>query len=75
MTKEVGLIEEEKIVWMDVPEPVYFKKIPYLWPVNAPDTWLLNIAKLKAHGMGLTLSTKNLQGTVVHNYQRFANGY
>lgn len=75
MTKEVGLIDEADVVWMDVPDGVYFNKIPYLWPINTPDSWLLNIAKLKSHGMGVTLSIKNLQGTVVHNYQRFGSGY
>ena len=75
MTKVVGVIDEKDVVWSDVPDGVYFKKIPHLWPINTPNSWLLNIAKLKAHGMGITLSAKNLQGTVVHNYQRFGSGY
>jgi len=75
MTDEIGVINEEDVVWSDVPGGYYFSKIPHLAPVNAPDTWLLNIAKLKAHGMGVTQSVKNLQGTVVHNYQRFGSGY
>jgi len=54
----------EQIQWMDIPEGVYFNQIPYLWPVNSPDSWLMNVAKLKAHGMGLTLCAKNLQGTM-----------
>lgn len=75
MTPEVGVLDEELIVWSEVPDPVYFIRIPHLWPVNAPDSWLLNVAKFKAHGMGVTMTVKNLQGCVVHNYQRFGNGY
>jgi len=75
MSKEIGVIDESDVVWSDVPDGVYFRKIPHIWPVNAPGSWLLNIAKLKAHGMGITQTAKNLQGTVVHNYQRFGNGY
>ncbi|MCE5248654.1 DUF362 domain-containing protein [bacterium] len=75
MSKVVGIIDENDVVWKDIPNGVYFRKIPYIWPVNAENSWLLNIAKLKAHGMGITLTCKNLQGTVVHNYQRFGSGY
>ncbi|MFC1608294.1 DUF362 domain-containing protein, partial [Candidatus Latescibacterota bacterium] len=31
-------------------------------PFNEPDTFLVNIAKMKAHGMGITASVKNIQG-------------
>jgi hypothetical protein len=60
---------------VDVPNGVWFKNIPYLWPVNAPDTFLLNISKFKAHGMGLTLCAKNLQGTIAMNYQAHCTSY
>jgi hypothetical protein len=66
----VGGIPENKIVWKNVVGGTYFKKLPYIFPVNAPDSWLLNIAKLKAHGMGITSCAKNLQGTIVKNYQQ-----
>ncbi len=68
-------LTSEQIQWVDVPDGVYFKRIPYLWPVNSPDTWLMNVAKLKAHGMGLTLAAKNIQGTIAMNYQRHCNEY
>jgi len=68
-------LSSDKIVWKDVPDGVWFKRIPYLWPVNAPDTWLLNISKFKAHGMGLTLCAKNLQGTIAMNYQAHCTAY
>jgi len=57
-----------QLQWVDVPEGVWFNRIPYLWPMNAPNSWLLNIAKFKAHGMGLTLCAKNLQGSIASPY-------
>lgn len=65
----------EQIVWKDVPNGVWFNKIPYLWPVNSPDSWLLNISKFKAHGMGMTLCSKNIQGTIAMNYQAHCTAY
>jgi hypothetical protein len=65
----------EQIQWVDVPNGVYFKRIPYLWPVNSPDSWLMNVAKLKTHGMGLTLCAKNIQGTIAMKYQAHCNRY
>ncbi len=65
----VGGIDESKIVWKNVVSGGYFKKLPYIYPVSAPNSWLLNIAKLKAHSMGITSCAKNLQGTIVKNYQ------
>ena len=75
MSDEVGVMDENNIVWMNIPNGVYFKRIPYINPVNADNSWLLNVAKWKAHGMGITQTVKNLQGTVIHNYQRFGSGY
>lgn len=63
-------LDPQQITWKDVQDGLFFKKLPYIWPVNAPGTWLINISKLKAHAMGLTLCAKNLQGTIVKNYQQ-----
>lgn len=68
-------LSPDKVQWVDVPDGVCFKRIPYLWPVNAPDTFLLNISKFKAHGMGLTLCAKNLQVTIAMNYQAHCTRY
>jgi len=65
------VIDDDELVWIDVPGGVVFRKIPYLRPINAPDTFLLNIAKFKAHSMGLTLACKNFQGAVANGYQHF----
>ena len=61
--------------WTKVPDPVVYSRIPHYAPLNEPDTWLLNIAKWKSHGMCMTLSAKNLQGLVVTPFVRFCPGW
>ncbi len=63
--------DAEAFVWKEVPGGVVSEQIPYLWPFNAPDAWNLNIAKFKAHEMGLTLTSKNWQGS--HALTPFSN--
>lgn len=63
------------MTWSKVPDAVVYERIPHYAPVNEPDTWLLNIAKWKAHGMCLTQSVKNEQGLVVLPYVRFCPGW
>jgi uncharacterized protein (DUF362 family) len=75
LSAQVGILPEEHIVWKDVPNGVWFNRIPYLYPVNAADSWLLNIAKFKTHGMGMTLCAKNIQGTIAANYQQHCTVY
>jgi uncharacterized protein (DUF362 family) len=75
LSVKVGQISESDLQWVEIPDGVWFKKIPYLWPVNAPETFLLNIAKLKTHAMGMTLCAKNLQGAIAHNYQAHCTAY
>ena len=69
------LREGWKTNWSTVPDGVVFKRIPHYAPVNEPDTWLLNIAKWKAHSMGLTQTVKNEQGLVVHPFTTFCGGW
>ncbi len=61
--------------WSKVPDAVVYQRIPHYAPVNEPDTWLLNIAKWKAHGMCMSQSVKNEQGLVVLPYVRFCSGW
>ena len=58
-------------VWKEVPGGVVSTQLPYLWPFNAPDSWNLNVAKFKAHEMGLTLASKNWQGVHPSGFQRY----
>jgi uncharacterized protein (DUF362 family) len=67
--------ENWEMTWSKVPDAVVYKRIPHYAPVNAPDTWLLNIAKWKTHGMCMSLSVKNEQGLVVLPYVRFCPGW
>jgi len=69
------VIDDSLLQWVDVPDGVVHTRIPYLWPVNAPETWTLNVAKFKAHYMGLTLCCKNFQGAVANGYQHFCTRY
>ncbi len=61
--------------WAKVPDGVVFRRIPHYAPVGEPDTWLLNIAKWKAHSMCLTQAVKNEQGLVAHPYTNFCGGW
>jgi len=70
-SKNPVTIPDDQLQWIDVPHGVVFRKIPYLWPINAPDAFFLNISKFKAHEMGLTLCCKNMQGAVGNGYQLF----
>jgi len=67
---KINSVSADDVVWKDIPEGVWFKKIPYFWPLNSEDSFMLNIAKFKTHGMGVTLCLKNLQGTNINPYQQ-----
>jgi hypothetical protein len=67
--------ESWEMNWATVPDGVIYKRIPHFTPIHEPDTWMLNIAKVRSHGMCLTLSVKNEQGTVVVPYTRFCPGW
>jgi uncharacterized protein (DUF362 family) len=64
-----------EINWATVPDPVVYSRIPHFAPAGDSDSWLLNIAKWKAHSMCLTQSVKNEQGLVAHPYVRFCPGW
>jgi hypothetical protein len=70
MDAGVDGLSANDVVWVDTPQGLWYRRIPYLWPVRAKDTWLLNIAKFKTHGMGVTLCCKNVQGTISMPYQQ-----
>jgi uncharacterized protein (DUF362 family) len=65
------LLPGSEVIWKDCPQGVVFKRIGYMAPYNQVGSWLLNIAKFKAHGMGMTLCVKNLQGMCVTPHVRF----
>jgi hypothetical protein len=63
------------MTWTKVPDAVIYTRIPHYAPVNEPDTWILNIAKWRSHGMCLTQAVKNEQGLVVLPFVRFCAGW
>ena len=68
-----GLTVGRDYNWTEVADGMAYKKIPHLEPINTLETWMLNIAKFKAHPMGLTLCCKNLQGSIAHPYQQLCS--
>jgi hypothetical protein len=64
----ISQMAPEDIQWIDVPDGIWYRRIPFLWPVNAEGSCLINIAKLKSHSMGMTLCSKNVQGTNARPY-------
>src|SRR5271157_51469 len=67
--------DAEAFVWKEVPGGVVNTQLPYLWPFNAPDSWNLNVAKFKAHEMGLTLASKNWQGSHAAPFQQYCGNW
>jgi len=65
------LTEGRDYNFVKVPNGNVFKKIAYMAPVNQPDTFLVGIAKHKAHGMGITGAVKNLQGLCANTFHKF----
>jgi hypothetical protein len=54
---------------------IVFKEIAFQVPMTEPDTYLVNIAKFKAHGMGMTSSIKNLQGISGKMFHQMCGGF
>lgn len=67
--------DAEAYVWKEVPEGVVSYQVPYLWPFNSHDSWNLNVAKFKAHEMGMTLSAKNWQGAHAQPFQQYCGNW
>jgi hypothetical protein len=67
--------DAEAFVWKEVPGGVVNTQLPYLWPFNAKDSWNLNVAKFKAHEMGLTLTSKNWQGSHAAPFQQYCGSW
>ena len=68
-----NLEEGSEVIWRDLPDGVIFRRIGYVAPINAPDAFNINLAKFKAHGMGMTLCGKNWQGTNISPYVHYCS--
>jgi uncharacterized protein (DUF362 family) len=53
---------------------VVFKEVGFMAPMTAPDTFLISIAKFKAHQMGITGAIKNLQGITAKRFHNYCGG-
>jgi hypothetical protein len=71
--KEPWEYENGEIIYKEVNNGVIFKEVGFMAPMNAPDSFLINMAKFKTHSMGVTASVKNLQGTVARRLHQFCN--
>lgn len=61
--------------WSRPDDAVVYRDVPHYPPINEPDTWMINIAKWRSHGMCLTQACKNAQGMTVWPFQRFCPGW
>jgi hypothetical protein len=57
--------------WAKPADAVVYREVPHYPPIHESDTWMINIAKWRSHGMCLTQAAKNAQGLCVWPFQRF----
>lgn len=65
------LREGRDIIFRKVSGGVMFREIAYMAPMNEGGSFLVNIAKLKSHSMGITAAVKNLQGICARRFHQF----
>jgi len=53
---------------------IVFREVAFMAPMTAEDTFLINLAKFKAHQMGITGAIKNLQGINAKRLHSFCAG-
>lgn len=68
---DIWELKKGDLNYIKIPNGVVFDEVAYMAPMNEPNTFLVNIAKMKAHGMGITASIKNLQGLCAHRFHSF----
>ncbi len=74
-SKDFWDLGPDDIIFKDVVDGVVFKKVAFMAPMNAPDTFLINIAKFKSHQMGITGAIKNLQGITGRKFHQYCGGH
>ena len=73
-SKDFWDLPEGDIIFRKV-DGVIFKEVGFMAPMTAEDTFLINIAKLKSHQMGITGAIKNLQGMTGRKFHQFCGGH
>ena len=66
---------EGEIVFKEVKDGTVYKEIAYMAPMNAPNSFLINLAKFKSHYIagGVTGCVKNLQGTTARRLNSYCS--
>lgn len=67
-------LQKDDIIFRKVDGGTVFNEVAFMAPMTAPDTFLINIAKFKAHMMGLTGAVKNLQGITARKFHQYCGG-
>ncbi len=68
--------ERSEVTWVDYPDGVVMKKVPFFSLTKKKDTFLINLAKDRIHQLGFTtLSIKNLQGIMPVGYMHICGGW
>ncbi len=73
LNRQAGTYPDDMLNWTPV-EGGFFTEIPFVRPINDPDTILINIPTMKTHNLAVvSLCAKNLQGTVALGYRHFCS--
>ena len=72
MVKDPFEYENGEIIFKEVNGTIY-KEIGIQAPIADPNSFLVNLAKFKTHGMGVTATIKNLQGTAARRLHSFCS--
>jgi len=74
-SKDYWDLPEGEIIFKKIDGGVVFKEVGFMAPMTSEDTFLINIAKLKSHQMGITGAIKNLQGMTGRKFHQFCGGH
>jgi len=74
-TMDYWELEEGNLNFIKVRKGIVAKEIGFMAPMHEPDTFLVNIAKMKAHGMGITATIKNIQGTCGRRFHNICTNH
>lgn len=67
---------KSEITWVNYPDGIVMKKIPFFRLVKEKDTTFINMAKDRIHQLGFTtLTIKNLQGIMPVGYMHICHGW
>jgi len=68
--------KKSEITWVNYPEGVVMKKVPFFKLVKEKDTIFINMAKDRIHNLGITtLTSKNLQGIMPVGYMHICESW